>query len=346
MGIRDEIEDEINDESMDNSAINSSKKALSKKMVVACYVLSLFLFMFIMNGFAIFIADIINNIRDTEPDKDIGRIHVISTLAIIYFYGNFMFRLGDHYRSSEKNEIGTAVTNFPNPFYDPSFTKAPLALKKQYNELSKQYTIQNKFLEKSLDKNMKLAEALVNFESKLRVLVRHNDNSNRLMKSFNFLYGRKEHDFQEKMLRQILSECITVLEKDQSDKSISLFHLNDDNELVIRESVRINAESVAKRSFKKGDGFAGYIWELGHSEIVNEIKANDDRFLDGGLTATPIGSIVGFPLKTDGNILGVLCLQSEVANGFNEADLRTIEFYARLCTFILLYDKIDNNKGK
>ncbi len=44
----------------------------------------------------------------------------------------------------------------------------------------------------------------------------------------------------------------------------------------------------------------------------------------------------------EGEIYGILCMQSESENGFNEADLRTVEYYARMCTLILLYDKINN----
>ncbi|MEW9053384.1 MAG: GAF domain-containing protein [Neobacillus sp.] len=146
------------------------------------------------------------------------------------------------------------------------------------------------------------------------------------------------------MLRHTLAECITVLEKDQSDKSISLFKVNENKKLEITESVRINAESIAKRIFSKWEGFAGYIWGKGQPEIENKVKPDDPRFNDQGLSATPIGSILGIPLSVDDKIIGVLCLQSEAENGFVEAaDLRTVEFYARLCTLILLYDKINNN---
>ncbi|MFS0646724.1 GAF domain-containing protein [Siminovitchia sp. 179-K 8D1 HS] len=68
----------------------------------------------------------------------------------------------------------------------------------------------------------------------------------------------------------------------------------------------------------------------GKPEIVNVIDTSDQRFNDQGLPATPIGSILGFPLKVDDQILGVLCLQFEAINGFSEADLRTVEFYARM----------------
>ncbi|OLS35434.1 hypothetical protein [Bacillus sp. MRMR6] len=100
------------------------------------------------------------------------------------------------------------------------------------------------------------------------------------------------------MLNHILEECITVLERDQSDKSISLFEVNQDR-LVIKASVRINAESIAKRSFGKDESFAGYIWGIREAEIVNCIGQEDKRFTDGGIPATPIGSILGFPLMVD-----------------------------------------------
>jgi transcriptional regulator with GAF, ATPase, and Fis domain len=191
-----------------------------------------------------------------------------------------------------------------------------------------------------------MTKDLTQFEVKLRVLLRHNDNANRLLKSYNYLYYKRDKGFSKQMLKHVLAECITVLEKDQSDKSISLFKVSN-GKLKIIESVRINAESIAKREFSKGEGFAGYIWGIGKEEIVNVIDQSDSRFSDQGLPTTPIGSILGKPLEVDDQILGVLCLQSENEYGFNkEADLRTVDFYARLCTMILLYDNINEKAGR
>ncbi|MCM3240738.1 GAF domain-containing protein [Heyndrickxia oleronia] len=304
-----------------------------------CYLLAGLLVIAIIYGFSGIIADILSN----SLQKSINRLQIISVVSISYFLYRLTINLGNHWRSSEKNEIGTAVTNFPNPFYDPGFKQGPLYLQKQYQKLASQFHIKNILLKKSNNYSTQLENSITRFEAKLRVLLRHNENVNRLIKSLNFLYLKNDKDFSKQMLKHILSECITILEKDQSDKSISLFSVINE-ELKIVESVRINAESISKRSFKKGEGFAGYIWDKGEAIIVNQIEEEDERF-KSKLPTSPIGSIMGIPLIVDELILGVLCLQSETQDGFNNADLRTVEYYSRMCTLILLYDKMKNNKN-
>ncbi|PHB52891.1 hypothetical protein COE92_18335 [Bacillus wiedmannii] len=318
---------------------NVRDKSLSKAMVFGCYVTALLLVIAIVYGFTGIAADVINNITTYEVD----RFKVLAVVGSSYLLWNLMMSLGSFWRSNEKNEIGTAVTNFPNPFYDPGFIKDSIAVKSRYNELLSRFNVSNALLKRSQQNNAQLSTTIEQFESKLRVMLRHNDNSNRLIRSFNYLVGQNDELFIHKMLNDILNECITILEKDQSDKSISLFQLKE-SKLIIKESVRINAESIAKRSFLQGKGFAGHIWNTKKPEIVNCIEEDDERFADDELTSTPIGSILGYPLIVDENFLGVLCLQSEAEDGFNEADLRTVEFYARMCTLILLYDTINNTK--
>ena len=46
--------------------------------------------------------------------------HVISS---IIFFGLCVKVVGDHWRTSEEG-IGTGVTNLPNPFFDPDFSKS------------------------------------------------------------------------------------------------------------------------------------------------------------------------------------------------------------------------------
>ncbi|UYG98222.1 GAF domain-containing protein [Cytobacillus firmus] len=305
----------------------------SKGKLFFCYFVALVWVSIIVFGLTTALSGILTLIGNT-----VSVPKIIAIVATIYFFFRLTLSLGNHWRTSD-SEIGTAVTNFPNPFYDPNFQPGPLLLQRQYNTLYSEYRRQSILLKNSKKYVRELEEILSAFESKLRVLLRHNDNSNRLIRSLNFLYQTKDIEFVPKMLRNILAECVTVLEKDQSDKSISLFQVRDDK-LIIIESVRINAESIVKRTFEKGQGFAGYIWEKEKPEIVNEIDPEDNRFNDFKLPATPIGSILGFPLKVDGLFLGVLCLQSEEENGFNTADLRTIEYYSRLCTMVLLYDKM------
>lgn len=307
---------------------------------IGCYLLSLVLVLVLMFGLT---EGIVRSIQSLTNYEGLSAVKVITFVSIAYFIFMITKNLGDHWRANENVEIGTAVTGFPNIFFDANFQKGPLRLQRQYNKLYSEYRRMKLNLEHSRRYVQELGEHIAFYVAKLRVLLRHNENANRLIRSLNYLYKEQDKDFSQKMLRSILAECVTILEKDQSDKSISLFKLNN-NKLEIVASVRINAESIAKRVFKKGQGFAGHIWETGEAKIINYIDPKDERFNDFNIPATPIGSILGFPLQVENDILGVLCLQSEEENGFNDADLRTVEFYARLCTMIFLYDKIKIDK--
>ena len=333
---------ELEDKLQSGTETTQEPERLAWYMVILCYIVAFFLVGVMVYGFTGFIADVYNKV--IEPKQNANRFNVLAVAGAFYLMGKLTINLGGFWRSNSKNEIGTAVTNFPNPFYDPSYSKGPLRLQVKYQEISSRYKVNRILLKRSEELINELKKTLGIFDSKIRVLLRHHDNTNRLIKSLNFLSKENNENFQSQMLGHILAECMTILEKDQSDKTITLFQVIGER-LVIKDSVRINAESVAKRSFEKGTGFAGSIWSKGEAEIVNKIDRDDSRFKDGGLAATPIGSILGFPLKVEDDILGVLCLQSEAEDGFNEADLRAVEFYARMCTFILLYDKIEKKGG-
>lgn len=279
-----------------------------------------------------------------NKDHDISFIFMLIASGIVIL--GLAKLLVDMWRSSDRTDINLGVIAIKNPFYDPDFVKGSIVLQRLYAELSTMYNEQKELLEEAEVFNTKQSENIAALMGKIRVSLRHTDNSNRLLRSLNYLYYKRDKNLIQKMLADVLQECVTILEKDQSDKSISLFQVQGSN-LRIIESVRINAESVDKRTFTKGEGFAGAIWESQQPTIVNSIEEEDSRFNDYRLQATPIGSIVGYPLiaEVGGEVLGVLCLQSEVEDGFNEeADLRTVEFYARLCTTVLLHDKIERER--
>ncbi|WP_019156917.1 GAF domain-containing protein [Robertmurraya massiliosenegalensis] len=313
---------------------------------IGCYALSLTLVLVIIFGLT---EGIVRSVKALTSIENISAMKIITFVSVIYFIFRITKNLGDHWRSNENVEIGTSVTGFPNIFYDAKFQKGPLRLQREYQRLYSEYRKVRLNLEYSRNLVKDLSEHINNYVTKLRVLLRHNDNANRLIRSYNYLNKEQPEQLYKKMLKEILSECVTILEKDQADKSISLFKVNGDK-LEIAESIRINAESVTKRFFEINQGFAGHIWSISEAEIVNNVDVeNDERFNDFHIPTTPIGSILGFPLKVDDQIVGVLCLQSEAEEGFSNSDLRTVEFYARLCTMVIMYDtinlEIDANKG-
>ncbi|WP_374724208.1 GAF domain-containing protein [Calidifontibacillus erzurumensis] len=320
---------------------------------IGCYLSALLCAIAIIYAFTGILVELINSLNGfpkfinqlfSSNNTKITRNQLLGVVGGIGFTLYLTRKIGNYWRSKD-TEIGTGITNLPNPFYDPNFKNEPYYLKKQYNNLLTQYKVKERLLNDSKKLNEELKKYLYKYLGKLRVLLRHNTNINRLMSSVNFLYSLDEKHLTEKMLKEALSECITILEKDLSDKTISLFEV-DGNVLKIRESTRISMESSFKRTFKKGEGFAGYIWKTQEPCIVNKVDyENDDRF-KGVSSNYKFGSILGIPLKVDSLFIGVLCMQSENKNGFADADIEKVQFYAHFCTFLLLYDKMNLNKNK
>ncbi|WP_214725626.1 GAF domain-containing protein [Exiguobacterium sp. s143] len=326
---------------INENEVELSPLPLSKKIV--SYLVALLLLIVILytalTAFSEPITFVLQKLNLISNDQKINKITIYSTVSIIFLTYRIVSYMSRMWRRNEKIEIGTAVTSFPNPFFDPTFEKNQDDLQNKYSKLTIDYARSMELLNEANEIQDELKNNLIALENRLRIMIRHISNSNRVTRSLNYALHHKTKYSTEECLKIVLEECITILEKDQSDKSITLFGIENE-ELKIVSSVRINLESVDKRKFRKGEGFAGYIWGINKPEIINNINFSDSRFSEGGLPVTKIGSIMGFPLNVDGEILGVFCLQSEVENGFVEEDLLTIEFYARICTLILLYDKL------
>jgi putative methionine-R-sulfoxide reductase with GAF domain len=306
-----------------------------------CYFTGLIAFVFICYVLSGIPADIFEYIlKKFNINKTISKMDIYLWFSGIFTLTIISKHLGDSWRSNERAEIGTSVTNFRNFFYDPNFKVDPTA--SEYAKLRLEYRYQRILVNRAKTYAEKLENNLLVFESQLRVLLRHNDNVNRLIGSYNF-FIKEQEDFVNRLISNTLSECVTVLQRDQSDKSISLFEVKD-QKLIIRDYLRISALSAATRSFNKGEGFAGYIWEKNKTDIVDVIDIKHDKRFADFEPRHRFKSIVGIPLSIEDNIFGVLCIQSENEYGFSDSDLRTLEFYARLCTLLLQYDKINNNR--
>lgn len=337
--LQDNIDKEI--EPIDSS---DAPKPLSGPMKVVCYLTS-FLFIcfivYIFSGtFAEFIGWAFTKIKGEETL--ITRYELFSFIGVIFLIFTMSKKLGDYWRA-KGTEIGTSVTNLPNPFKDPSFKKGSIQIKVDYEKLYKKYTYNINLYKKLDERHSQVVSQIEQFKLRLNVLLRHHDNASRLISSLNYVLKSKNFSL-EKIMNETLAECITVLESDQSDKSISLFEVSGEC-LKIRNFVRINTESAAKRRFKINEGFAGYIWGKKDSEIVDVINYETDERFKGEFKSGRFKSIMGIPLAIDDQILGVLCLQSESERGFCNDDLRAVTFYAQLCTLILLYDNIEESGG-
>ena len=85
---------------------------------------------------------------------------------------------------------------------------------------------------------------------KLTVFTRHHENARRLLGSAAYLLYIGE-EWRSEMLNNILSECLTCLEKDHSDKSVALFKVYG-KELRIEHYIRLSARSARSVRLKKG----------------------------------------------------------------------------------------------
>jgi putative methionine-R-sulfoxide reductase with GAF domain len=268
-------------------------------------------------------------------------LKVLFSFGLGFTWVYFGKKLGDYWRSTT-NELGTGITNIPNFFYDPNFKKGPFSLQREYFMLRMQYKKVKNDSSKLELMNEKLIEDVHFYQQKLGVFLRHHDNANRIISSLNYFTNmRHKSEYVQRLLKDILTECITILQKNQSDKSITLFQIEGDK-LNIKEYVRINANSFENRTFKIGEGFAGSTWETKEDTIINQVDYNDPRF--GYFKPNHrFQSILGVPLMVDKTMFGVLCIQSEISDGFHEEDLRTVKFYAHMCTLLLQYDKMNSN---
>jgi putative methionine-R-sulfoxide reductase with GAF domain len=269
-----------------------------------------------------------------------GLFEYVGLAFLIFFFTRF---IGSMWRGrSEDLKLG--FTDFPNPFYDSNYVQAPHSLQNEISALLERVETAEAEAERShrivrsLNRHaLQKEEVIEELSKKLTVLIRHHENASRLLGSAAYLSYVGDH-WRTEMLNNILSECLTCLEKDQSDKSVSLFKVYDD-ELRIEHYIRISASSSRNIRFKKGEGFAGMVWGVGETQYLSDISSNPS--FEGTLKPNDeYKSIVGMPIRVNGDVLGVLCVQSEVLDGFSSQDLRTLRFYAHACSLIFVYDII------
>lgn len=271
----------------------------------------------------------------------IWRLFEYAGLSFLFIF--FTRYFGDLWRGrSEDLKLG--FTDFPNPFYDENFVKAPHHLQKQIAELQEALRKAQSEGDRAANIVRALNERALKQENiihamskKLTVLVRHHENARRLLGSAAFLIYTGEQ-WRQEMMNNILSEAISCLEKDHSDKSVALFKVHGD-ELRIEHYIRLGARSARSVRLKRGEGFAGKVMEEGKVIYLPDVSKATELF--GAMKPSDdYRSIVGLPIRVNGDILGVLCVQSEVMDGFTDQDLRTLRFYAHACSLIFVYDII------
>jgi len=96
-------------------------------------------------------------------------------------------------------------------------------------------------------------------------------------------------------------------------------------ELYMKQALGANAEQLKKVKFRVGiDGIVGWAAKTGELVYVPDVS-KDSRYIPGGLS---IKSEAAFPLKARDQLCGVLNIESDELNGFDEEDLKTLSSFA------------------
>jgi signal transduction histidine kinase/ActR/RegA family two-component response regulator len=97
------------------------------------------------------------------------------------------------------------------------------------------------------------------------------------------------------------------------------------DELYIKQMIGGNVEDVKKSKFRVGiDGIVGWVAKTGELVYVPDVS-KDSRYIPAG---PHIKSQAAFPLKVRNQLFGVLNIESEELNGFDEEDLKTLSSFA------------------
>ena len=96
-------------------------------------------------------------------------------------------------------------------------------------------------------------------------------------------------------------------------------------ELYMKQALGANAEQLKKVKFRVGiDGIVGWAAKTGELVYLPDVS-KDSRYIPGGLS---IKSEAAFPLKARDQLCGVLNIESDELNGFDEEDLKTLSSFA------------------
>lgn len=150
--------------------------------------------------------------------------------------------------------------------------------------------------------------------------------------------GLVERNREVQTLLQILENFVAVLDFDQLFENIihafrnrfefdkfSIYLFNSETEhLDLRlESGELHGTGVAK-SVRTDYGVVGWCFSHGEGVVINDV-ANDPRFAEFNPRARKLKSLACQPLVFRGERLGVLCLDSEKVNSFDENTFAFLE---------------------
>jgi phosphoserine phosphatase RsbU/P len=94
-----------------------------------------------------------------------------------------------------------------------------------------------------------------------------------------------------------------------------------------------------------GSGIIGWVLQNGRAQIVNDVK-QDTRYIKA--RAETLSEIAAPIIRADGKVLGVINLEADWINGYDEEDLKLLTMFASLAAsaidHTLLYEKVIKQK--
>lgn len=311
---------------------------MSKKHFFS-YVIS---FIFVVIALIIVAGSSSRILEQANLNAGVSYIHIILAICSAAGLIALTVEVAKGFRSSAE-KISIFGLRFRNPVYDPYFEDVGLEEIKTIRQENARLKEDNRKLESFTDSlldelEMKDVE-LEDVQYVSETFIRHHKNSSRLIRTLTSLLDENHTGWTAEFYNNVLDECITVLHQDRSDKSSTLYLVEDD---VLRMTAyhRVNFTSTRSREFVYGEGFAGNVWKTGEVELVSDICAS--TYFKGDFSPNHnYGSIIGLPVKINHTVVGVLCIQSEGTDGFIEADIDTLKFYADVCAFAYYYDNVN-----
>ncbi len=242
------------------------------------------------------------------------------------------------------------IPPFKNKFYRDDLVKTPEQVKnlnarlkeakRENKRITQEYEIAKQIITQLKQSNKELSEFTQDYFDYKKLADHNVYATEELYKLLGHVLALVCCVDQESYLREYTSvmnefaNTLTKLTIDQvNDKYSSIMAIVGDS-MVIVGSHGLNHDSK-KKTFTRGQGLAGWIWENGQPAICRDVN-EDERFRQTGCHPSGLyRSIIGVPVfDCDKAVIGALFVQSRRPNVFVEEDLAMLSYCAVLLAII------------
>ncbi len=125
-------------------------------------------------------------------------------------------------------------------------------------------------------------------------------------------------------LRTLLERILSLLIEVQGYRNYAIFLKDEAGDLVM-EAAKGCREAQRGARIQEGGGVVGWVAEHQVARLIPNV-ASDPSYLESSFFRA--GTMIVAPLATEGKVVGVLVMESEIADGFTSDDLHLIETIA------------------